>query len=395
MTKRLLVLLGVCLAVTGWATQAFAYKIKTGAWRGGSYNNSQGGFNHCVVSAKYKRGDRLLFSINRKYIFSIGIADPRWNLQKGSRYPVTLQVDRHQSFDRTALAVSNQQLVITINDRVTFFRLVKRGRTLRIKANGLNRGYDLRGTTRALNATLRCVKSKLRYANVDAPRAVDQPRVDQPRVDQPRVEKPRVDQPRTVGRPVDDDPFGTDESEARTGPRVAGLPPKTATRKKYGLTTQQALIKTINLLSDAGIGGYKLLDKNPFKKQGYQVAWRYSRGKRGALKTYNTKAKGFVESLSSNLVGGDAKACKGKFVSAFQKTDSSAKWAGRRILTVCSNASNGGDFTIRYSIGIQPNGIGVIVATVLTGTAIADDNNESEQIDLAIYKSATFRSIGK
>ena len=398
MIKKISVLTALLVSFFAFTAQAYAYRIATGAWKGGSYNNkTTGAFSHCVVSAKYKRGDRLLLSINRKYVFSVGVADARWNLRQGSRYPVTMQVDRRAPINRTALAVSPNQLVITINDRVTFYRMVKAGRTLRIRANGLNRGYSLRGTSRALNAILRCVKRKNRYANVDAPRApVDQPRAP---VDQPRAP---IDQPRAVDTPSGNDPFGTDEprtanptnTDAPT--RVANLPPKQKPRVASGVSDQKALIFAVNILSEAGISGYKFLENNPFKSAGYQVAWQYSKGKRGALATYANRRKDFVDTQTSTILGSDAKNCKGKFVSGFRKSDASAKWAGRRLFTVCSGSTSGNDFTINYSIGLQPSGVATIIATHV-GRDGLDENSgdESAQIDQAIYNSATFRKIGK
>ena len=366
------------LSLTLLASQAQAYRINVAGWKGGSYNSrTTGRFSHCVVSAKYKRGDRLLLSINRKYVFSLGIADNRWNLRKGSKYDVTLQVDRRQAFKRIAVAVSSRQLVIPINDRATFFRMIRSGRTLWINANGLNRGYSLRGTSRALAATLRCVKQKLRYAGnddgYDQPRSVDEPRVSGPVPDGEVITKPR---------------------------KFVGLPPKSKLpakrRAPNGVSDQKALIQTINLLSEAGISGYKLLENNPFKKAGYQVAWRYSKGKRGALATFANRKPGFVDTQTAKLLGSDAKACKGKFASGFRKSDSGPKWSGRRLFTVCSQSTNGNDFTIHYSIGLQPSGVATIVATHLNQYALDNaDNDDSEQIDQAIYESAAFRSIGK
>lgn len=379
MFRKLLAIATLAVSATFFAGQAEAYNINVAGWKGGSYNSrTTGNFSHCVVSAKYKRGDRLLLSINRKYIFSLGIADSRWNLRKGSKYDVTLQVDRRQRFFRTAVAVSSRQLVIRINDRATFFKMMRRGRTLWIDANGLNRGYSLRGTRKALNATLRCVKYKLRYASNDGGGSFDQPRS----VDQPRES---FSNSRTKEKPQ----------------QFAGLPPKTPLTKKRrrapnAVSNERALIYSINLLSDAGISGYKLLEKNPFRNAGYQVAWRYSKGKRGALATFKNRKPGFVDTQTAKILGSDAKSCKGKFASGFRKSDSGPNWSGRRLFTVCSNASNGNDFTIHYSIGLQPSGVATIVATHVNRDGMDDpDGDDSEKIDQAIYRSTVFRKIGK
>ncbi len=368
---------GLSVVLLSGAAAAQTYKINIAGWKGGSYNSrTTGRFSHCVVSAKYKRGDRLLLSINSKYVFSLGIADKRWNLRKGSKYAITLQVDKRQRFKRTAVAVSTKQLVVRINDRATFFRMVKKGRTLYVNANGLDRGYSLRGTRQALDATLRCVKRKLRTASNEG-----------------------FDQPRAVDEPRESNPFATNGSTNRPQ-KFAGLPPKKRAPAKRtsasGVSDQKALIYTINLLSEAGISGYKLLEKNPFKSAGYQVAWRYSEGRRGALATFANRKPDFVDTQTSKLLGDDAKSCKGKFASGFRKSDSTQEWAGRRLFTVCSNATDGNDFTINYSIGLQPSGIATIVATHVSGAGLENtETDDSEQIDQSIYQSSVFRGIGK
>ncbi len=372
--KAGLLLTAAVFVLTNITSEALArkYTIKIRGWIGGSYDNLKTGeFSHCVVSAKYKRGDRLLFSVNSKYRFSVGIADDRWNLKKGSRYEVSLQVDRHTPLKRTAVAVSAIQLAIPVDDRVTFYNWVKRGRTLRIRANGLARNYSLRGTSAALNATLRCTRKKLREAKFDQPRPGDSPFA----VDEPKA----VDQPRSVDEP-----------------KVADLPPKNPVSKSSAASKQQALIYSINLLSGAGISKYKFLKTNPLESSGYQSAWSYSKGVLGALAVFKRSKKDFMDTQTAKILGDDARNCKGKFASGFRQSQSDANWSGRRLFTVCSNSGNKGNFTIHYSIGRQPSGVAVVVATIVTAKGMASgEDAESANIDQAIFESPGFRAIGK
>jgi len=384
MFRKFIGALAFCLSFTLIANQAYAERIRVGSWKGGSYNSKKTGqFSHCVVSAKYKRGDRLLLSINKRYVFSLGIADSRWNLRKGSKYSVRLQVDRKAVFKRSAIAVSSHQMVIPINDRATFFRMVKGGNTLRIETNGLNRGYNLRGTSRALNATLRCVKRQNRYAkNFEQPRNVDQPR--------------SIDEPRSSSS------YGSGSTKTRPK-RYANLPSSNTQRKTQpmrrrtsAVSNEKALIYSINLLSDVGVSGYKILEKSSLKRAGFQAVWSYSKGKLGALATFKSRKKDFVDTQTAKILGDDAKSCKGKFASGFRKSDSARDWSGRRLFTVCSGSTNGNDFTIHYSIGLQPNGMATIVATLVSSVALDNaESDDSEAIDQAIYKSSTFRNMGR
>jgi len=54
------------------------------------------------------------------------------------------------------------------------------------------------------------------------------------------------------------------------------------------------------------------------------------------------------------------------------------------------------DFTIHYSIGLQPSGVATIVTTHVNADGMANpETDDSEQIDKAIYESTVFRKIGK
>jgi len=144
-------------------SEARSYRIKHGNWKGGSYTNSQTGkFSHCAVSARYKRGDSLVFSIDRQYKFSVGVADKRWKLRQGSQYDVTMQVDRGRRYFRSGAAVSPTLMKVPIGDRVSFFNLMRRGNQLTISGGETILTYSLRGTHYALKSTLKCVRVMLR-----------------------------------------------------------------------------------------------------------------------------------------------------------------------------------------------------------------------------------------
>ena len=80
-------------------------QISFGNWSGGAYTyDSSGAFSHCVVSAKYKSGDTLLFSLTSEGTVGVGITSPKMNLNPGKQFPVALYVDRRQPIYGTATA---------------------------------------------------------------------------------------------------------------------------------------------------------------------------------------------------------------------------------------------------------------------------------------------------
>ena len=382
-------LLGV--AVASASADARKYRINVRGWTGGSYVSKETGrFSHCVVSSRYKRGDNLLFSINNKYTFSVSIFDQSFNLRKGDKFKAIMHVDFGPEFTRKAVAVNQNQVVIPVNDRVKFFQMVRRGRILRIYIDDLEleRAYSLKGTSRALNATLRCVKVQLR--------------------NQPEVEEVEADQPAgdtaPAGRGGPKNEIIEAEGDNNTGPepktRTASLPPANPPAvKQTGIPVSKALIYSINLLSSAGVTGYTILEDNPFKDSGYLTSWKYSKGKFGAFSAFKQTKANFLDVQTAKILGDDARDCKGQFASGFRISDKKPDWSGRRLFTVCSNSTDNNDFTINYSIGRQANGTAIVVATMVSGSAPvgdgAENGDDSEQIDKAIYESSYFRKLGR
>ena len=386
MLRKFAGLFSLIVAVSVFASTADArkYRINTRGWSGGSYQSkTTGRFSHCVVSSKYKRGDWLLLSINRNYKFSVSILDRDFNLRKGASYRAIMHVDYGREFTRRAKVIANDLVTIPVDDRVTFFRLVKRGRILRIFIDGLGleRGYSLKGTTRALNATLRCVRNSLRDENYNRPDLEVVPGGNETSASNKPDAVPENGSGGDTGRPPKN--------------RVASLPPSGNGAANNSISGQKSLIYSINLLSSAGLSGYTILENNPFKSSGYTASWRYSKGKFGAFAGFRNTPANFLDTQTAKILGDDARDCKGQFASGFRQSEKNGKWSGRRLFTVCSNSTNNNDFTINYSIGRQANGTATIVATVVSGSAPANSASEGEEIDKAIYESSAFRKIGR
>ena len=373
-------------AFSAGTADARVFHIKFGAWSGKSYFRDDGSFSHCAVSARYKRGDLLVFSINSKYLFSIGVFDKRWNLTKGNRYPVRLIVDNDGSISRTARALSSRQIGISINDRKAFFNFIRFGKTLRIQGKGFSRSYSLRGTKGVLVRTLRCVNAFMKNGSggggVDSPESsgggsgTDSP---QPEADSP--ESSSSNQPRNT--------FNSPQPVARTNttpvPATSGVLPRTVV---LGYAT--------NMLTNLGMSGYKFINIAAFAKRGYKVSWRYPEGQIGAMAAYRGTSGNFVEAESAGILAKDAGSCRGQFASGYRQTQKDQRWTGRRLFTACRNSADGNDYIIHYSVGRQPSGTGIIVATVILLKKGAGDegNGQGAGIDKSIFESPGFREIG-
>src|SRR5262249_54055333 len=89
-------------------------------------------FSHCAMTASYKSGMSLLFSVTGAWAFNVGVADPRWKLQPGASYDVVFRVDNRFEKRLSATAVSNQLALVSFIDpnAVPAFNALRHGRLL-------------------------------------------------------------------------------------------------------------------------------------------------------------------------------------------------------------------------------------------------------------------------
>ena len=161
-------MLSVGFVMQGTLSQAELIRgsqISFGNWSGGAYtNDASGAFTHCVVSAAYKSGDTLLFSLTREGEVGVGVTSPNLNLNPGSQFPVALYVDRQQPFYGTATASDVDFAAIFLPDLERALSAFKKGRMLVVEAQGLRGSYDLTGTFRALDQVTNCAIKYYNYA---------------------------------------------------------------------------------------------------------------------------------------------------------------------------------------------------------------------------------------
>ena len=142
------------------ASNASAAKLKSleyGQWKGGIYvNDETGRFSHCVVSASYKSGIRLLFSVTRGQQWSMGFAKDNWKLDVGETYPILYQVDKRKVQKGQAKARGKSLAVVSLPPKAVIFNQMRRGRMLRVKAGEDILSFRLTGTNRVLSALLKC-----------------------------------------------------------------------------------------------------------------------------------------------------------------------------------------------------------------------------------------------
>ncbi|MCV2866919.1 hypothetical protein [Defluviimonas sp. WL0075] len=131
-------------------------RISYGNWSGAGYTYDDGTFSHCAVSAAYRHGNTLLFSVNTDATVNVGVIAPSDTFTPQEEFPVALFVDRRPPFFGNATALDNTFAVLNISDLERALDSFRRGRTLIIQSKFGETPFDLTGTTRALAATFDC-----------------------------------------------------------------------------------------------------------------------------------------------------------------------------------------------------------------------------------------------
>lgn len=155
MSRVLTVLICLCL-LPGSALAAGDFT--SGAWKGKAFFRG-GQFTHCAMSARYRSGVLMLFSITRAYDLNMGFAENTWNLPLGRNFQVSYRIDRMAAITAPGRVLNQKQFVIDLPDRHRIFDQFRRGRRLHMQIPGKNFSMSLAGTRKALNRLLMCTKA--------------------------------------------------------------------------------------------------------------------------------------------------------------------------------------------------------------------------------------------
>ncbi len=128
-----------------------------GNWLLGAYSNDgTGQFSHCAMSASYRSGIYMLFSLNRNFQWSLGFADPAWRLNKGVALQVGMTIDGRTPILEQATAIDAHQVEIPLPANTYLFDRFRHGLQLRVNAVGQDYFFNLNGTSRGLAELALC-----------------------------------------------------------------------------------------------------------------------------------------------------------------------------------------------------------------------------------------------
>lgn len=319
-------------------------KISFGIWKGGVFiSNKTGKFSHCAVSARYKSGITLLFSVTRSLNWQIGFSKPSWKMTAGKKYPVKYQVDRHKVFSGTARAVNKKLATIRLPATAKLFNQMRRGQLLLVKAGKDLLKFNLTGTSKMLTGLLRCSKNNRNLV---------------------------VGESLSAGNNGNDNPFSdnSNDNPFESGSTQPKKSVKAGKKRKYVISAAhraEALAWYNNTLGNSLAGGgasYRLIKNQGKVRKTYAkhaVVWRTG-GKNGILGTLRIFPKRTPESLQKGVLADEVRACKGRFASTILKENTISTIKISRLLVTCK-PKEGRQWTVYYATTVRPKGGGYLV----------------------------------
>lgn len=133
--------------VSGWDVSATA-------------NDKTGKFSSCIASARYNSGVQLLFLIDEHFNWFVALGGQRINVINGRNYDFIFRIDDGLIQKYNSKAIGNDMILVSLNDDVSLFNEMRRGRTLFTKVGNDFVSFNLDGSSRMLTELALCVKNK-------------------------------------------------------------------------------------------------------------------------------------------------------------------------------------------------------------------------------------------
>jgi hypothetical protein len=338
--NRMFALAGLIGLIALQPAQAAQLKhFKVGGWEAGAYSDDslRNKFSHCAGSASYKSGLVVTLIINREYKWGVAFANPAWNLKPGSNLDLAYVVDGGEPRATTAKVASNNQVLIGFGEDGARFKEFSRGRQLRVAAANEVFTFDLTDTAKLLPALLSCVTQQINPAPVMASTA------------------------------------------------TAAAAPSTH-RSDF---KAEATVIAANLLSQAGISGFRIAGPDEFPDLKADAVWAAT-NVMGTINVMPAAAAKDLDDIRSIVIGSEAKSCKGMFFSGSIPDDGKEQLL--RVFTTCQVKD--ASATIYYLAVPRKAGGIYILRTMTAAGASAQAEKPAKEADAGIRK-AVFTALPK
>lgn len=335
---RLFALAGLIGLIALPPAQAAQLKhFKVGSWDSGAYSDDglQNKFSHCAGSASYKSGVIVTLIINRQYKWGVALANPAWKLTPGANVDLAYVVDGGEARATTAKAASANQVLIGFGDDGARFKEFSRGYQLRVAAANQVFAFDLTDTAKLLPALLDCVTQQINPTAATA-----------------------------------------------AAPTAAPAPHSPELRA-------EATVIAANLLSQAGISGFRIATPGEFPGLKADAVWA-APDVMGTINIMAGAAPKDVDNIRAMVIGSEARGCKGMFFSGSIPDDGKEQLI--RVFTSCQEKE--AQATI-YTLAVPRKAGGIYILRTMTAAgAAAKSEKPAKDADASIRK-AVFTAVPK
>lgn len=322
----------VLVGHTSQATQIRHFNI--GGWYAGAYtNDATGRFSHCAGTATYRSHIALVFSINRTFHWSMGLANTIWRLHVGTKYPVAFSVDQRVPIRTVATVIMPSMIEIPLTDSATLFHQFQNGYVLHVATAKRVFSFNLTNTSKLLPALLECAQNRGRAFASST------------------------------------NPFASKSLKANAAGQAA-----------HGA---EATTFAANLLSLAGISNFKFL--TPAELPTFHGDARWVHGTTvGTVDVLPRATPEQLKGIAAALIGSDAKACKGAFLSGAMPAK------GSTLAHIFTSCDTNGKSTVVYYLAVPRRAGGAY----LISTASFGSEKPAKKTDASLT-AAVLRIDGK
>lgn len=286
---RKVIILAALLATIGAVSPATARGpfgfIHVGNWKGGAYtNDTTGAFQACTAGTPYRSGIYFMVSVSPGMTWSLGFAHKAWRLNVGQTMPIELVFDGQQRFHVFGTPIKRNLVEVPMPNNSALIHAFRRARTMVAYANAQQFWFSLASTSRLLPVLVNCVQ-RVKAFGLGTARDFSVPT------------RNKAAQPSMAAN--------------------AGSSIKPETNQPQSAELQiEAVELASNFLMNAHLHDARIVGRRetPVALASYGAAWK-SQEANGFVRIIPTAPGVKGLDVAATVIGNDAKACKGKFVS--------------------------------------------------------------------------------
>jgi hypothetical protein len=358
MKKIILIAFSIFLSVNTAKASGPYGSIKVGNWHGGAFtDNTTGEFSNCMAAATYKSGIEFGVLVTHDLHWSLALHHKSWTVRAGQKIPVVLSFDGRSSFNVTAIGIGNATVLVPMPGNSALIKSFRGAELMSAFASGRLYQFRLTSTAALLPALVTCVKT-VKAEGLQAGRVYSAP-----------------------------------ASIAQHAPLTNATSTQPANNAAESPTLQlEAMQIASNFILKASLQHPSLLprEQTPISLVSTGAAWKADNAS-GFVKIILTQPGTAGLDVAAAVIGNDAKACKGKFLSArnTELVDSEAVFRG---MSSCEDSDH--SVVAEYFIFPRKKG-GFILFSVLSPTGGSNKSLKTAPTEdqKTSYRTAAYKAI--